>query len=486
MKDTFTRYSRPMSKVGFFAVGLGTYWAQFDGLLGTLMGYHRQTLELLKANDVEVVDYGMVDSNAKAMVTAARMNGDGLDIIFCDMLTYATSSVFAPIVHAGVAPIVLVALQPLRAMDYSVASTRMQLENDNICSVPEFTGVAIRYGRPVADVIIGTLGNDQQVEAYLRQWCAIAKALRGLKGARIGLMGHVLEAMYDMHADPTAVSAAFGVHVPLLEIDDLAVRYEHVTEDEIRECEGRILERFECPDPGSDPVTRKLSADDLRQAAHSSVALDRFVEDYNLTGLAYYYEGQPNSLHRQIASSLIVGNSMLIARGIPMCGEYDIKTCLAMLLLDRLGFGGSFAELHPFDFNDDCILIGHDGPHHVALANGKPILRSLVHYHGKPGSGASVEFKLKEGPLTMLGISLTAEGRFKFVVGEGLSVSGPIPPTGNTNTRCKFQPSARDFIRAWVAAGPTHHFALGLGHCADTIRKLAAVIGVECHIVQVQ
>ncbi len=486
MQSMLSQSNRPRARVGFFAVGHHTYWAQFDGLLDTLMGYHAQTGALLEASAVDVVDYGMVDSNAHAFQVAARMGGDDLDLILCDMVTYATSSTFAPIVQAAVAPVVLVALQPLSAMDYTVASTRMQLENDNICSVPEFTGVAARFGRPVADVVIGTLRDDPRTLAHLRQWCDIARALRGLKGARIGLMGHVLEAMYDMHADPTAVSAAFGVHVPLLEIDDLLVQYEQVAEQDICQREQLILESFDCPDPQSDPVTRKLTAEDLRQAAHSAVALDRFVQHHDLTGLAYYYEGKPGSLQRQVASSLIVGNSMLIARGVPMCGEYDIKTCLAMLLMDRLGLGGSFAELHPFDFDQNCILVGHDGPHHMALAEGKPVLRSLAHYHGKPGSGASVEFKLREGPVTMLGISQTASGRFKFVVGEGLSSHGPIPPTGNTNTRCSFQPDTREFIRAWVMAGPTHHFALGVGHCADTLRKLANVLNVECAVVHVQ
>lgn len=484
MKNMLMREDFPKARVGFFAVGHRAYWAQFEGLLDTLLRYHGQAGELVAANGVEVVDYGMVDTNARAFEVAARMGGDRLDLIICDMVTYATSSAFAPIVQAAAVPVVLLALQPLSAMDYTAASTRMQLENDNICSVPEFTGVAERFGRPVADVVIGTLRNDPRAAAHLGQWCGIARALRGLKGARIGLMGHVLEAMYDMHADPTAVSAAFGVHVPLLEVDDLLARYDQVTEEEIRGLEALILENFDCPDPKSDPVTRKLTPEDLRQAAHSAAALDRFVRDYGLTGLAYYYEGRPGSPQRRAVSSLIVGNSMLIARGVPMCGEYDVKTCLAMLVMDRLGNGGSFAELHPFDFNDNCILVGHDGPHHMALAEGKPVLRSLVHYHGKPGSGASVEFKLKEGPVTMLGIGQTANGRFRFVIGEGLSAHGPIPPTGNTNTRCSFGPDTREFIRAWVMAGPTHHFALGVGHFAGTLKKLAGVLGVDCAVVR--
>jgi L-arabinose isomerase len=369
-------------------------------------------------------------------------------------------------------------------MDYTIASTFMQLENDNICSVPEFTGVAIRMGKPVSDVIIGTLRNDEKAKMELADWCDIARVLRDLKGARIGLMGHVLESMYDMHADPAMVSSVFGLHVPLIEPDYLIDCYREVTEKEIDEKAAYILSEFDTPDPKNDPVTRKLTESDLRQSAKSALALDKLVERYRLTGLAYYYEGLENSPHREICSTLIVGNSILNGQGFPMCGEYDLKTCIAMLIMDRLRMGGSFAEFHPFDFDEGFILVGHDGPHHIAIANGKPVLRSLTKYHGKPGHGASVEFNLREGPITMLGITQTANGKIKLVIGEGESVKGPIPPTGNTNTRGYFKPDTKSFIKAWVMEGPTHHYALGLGHRAELIQKLGKALGLESVIVR--
>ena len=472
------------AKIAFFSVIHGVYFRQFEGLEDSIKGYHAETVRLVETNAVTVMDYGIVQSNAQAFETAAKIQADGVDLIFCNMISYATSSVFAPIVQNTNAPIVLLALQPRKHLDYSKASTFMQLENDNICSVPEFTGVAIRYGKPVTDVVIGTLYDDAEAAGEITQWCEIAKVLHDLKGVRIGLMGHVLESMYDMHADPTAISAAFGVHVPLLEIDDVVREYQAVTQQEQEKKIQLILEEFDTPDPKSDPVTRKLTGADLERAAKGAAALDRFVEKYNLTGLAYYYEGTEGTIQREVATSFIVGNSILNAQGIPMCGEFDIKTCIAMLIMDRLNIGGSFAEFHPFDFEEDFILVGHDGPHHIAIADDKPILRSLVKFHGKPGGGASVEFKIKEGPITMLGITQNACGKFKFVIGEGYSKKGPIPPTGNTNTRGFFQPTTKEFVKKWVMEGPTHHYALGIGHHADTIAKIAKVLNIECVVVR--
>lgn len=479
------RLKKRTARIGIFGVAHPVYWPQFPGLEDTLMGFHADLKAKIAQNEVEILDFGMIDTSEKAYAALTKMEGANLDVVFCNMLTYATSSVFAPIIRKLDVQVVLVALQPLRHLDYSTANTRRQLENDNICSVPEFICVATRMGKKVADVIIGTLHDDPKAEAEIRTWCEIAKVLHDLKGARFGLMGHVLEAMYDMHADPTAISAAFGVHVPLLEIDDMIRLADTVTEDEIAEKSRLILENFDTPDPKSDPLTMRLTDDDLRKAAKAAVALDKFVQEYRLSGLAYYYNGQPGSIQQETISSLIVGNSILNAQGIPMCGEFDIKTCIAMFIMDRLNIGGSFAEFHPFDFDEDYIFVGHDGPHHIAIAQGKPVLRSLKAYHGKPGSGASVEFKIKEGPITMLGITHTGDEKFKFVIGEGYSKEGPIPPTGNTNTRGFFEPDARTFIKKWVMEGPTHHYALGIGHHADTIKKIAEALGIEAQIVRV-
>ena len=478
------RKHKRTARIGIFAVAHAVYWEQFAGLYDNIMKYHHDLVDKVDANDVEVIDFGMVDSSMKAYETVKKIKAASLDLLMCNMVTYATSSVFAPIVRDSYVPMILVALQPLRRLDYSKASTFMQLENDNICSVPEFTGVAKRLGKKVYDVVIGTLYGDSEADAEIAEWCEIAKVLHDLSGARMGLMGHTMEAMYDMHADQTAISAAFGVHVPLLEVDDMVEVYQAVTEEEIQKKIAVIDEEFEMPDPQSDPVTSKLTDEDKYQAAKSAAALDRLVEKYRLTGLAYYYEGKDNTVQREVMSTLIVGNSILNAQGIPMCGEFDIKTCIAMLIMDRLNIGGSFAEFHPFDFTEDFILVGHDGPHHLAIAEGKPVLRSLKKYHGKPGHGASVEFKIKEGPITMLGITQTAEGKMKFVIGEGTSKKGPIPPTGNTNTRGFFEPTTKEFIKKWVMEGPTHHYALGIGHHARTLQKIADILGIESVIVK--
>jgi L-arabinose isomerase len=474
------------ARIGIFGVGYHFYWKQFPGLLEQLHDKLDAFEQKVRATGVEVQSFGIIDKAEDAYAVVSRLKAADLDLVFCDMLTYATSATFGIIVRMLDVPIVLVALQPLEALDYANATTFMQLVNDDFCAVPEFTSVAIRMGKRPPEVILGTLENDPEADAEIAGWCDVAMALHDIRRARIGHFGHPIEHMLDMQTDQTALTAAFGCHIVQTEADDLLRFEREVTPAEIqRKCRDiRCL--FDVPDPGADPVTRRLSDEDLCTAARAAVTLDKFIDYYQLDGLAYYYEGEPESRLRGLVTNLIVGNSLLTAAGFPMCGESDLKTCVAMLLMDRLDIGGSFAEFHPVDFREGFVLVGHDGPHHINIADGKPKLRSLVKYHGKPGNGASVEFKIKEGPITMLSIGVTGQGRFKFVLAEGQSVHGPIPATGNTNTRGFFCPDVRTFLKRWVAEGPTHHFALGIGHHAEALRNIANALDIESVIVSQQ
>lgn len=480
---TIQHRKRTVARIGIFGVAYYKYWEQFEGLLQEMQAKQQVFIDKAAKTRAEVIDFGLVDTVAKAYELVPALKAANLDLIFCDMLTYATSSTFGIIIKSIDIPIVLVALQPDTALDYANASTYQQLYNDDICSLPEFAGVAVRMGKPVPNIIIGTLHGDAAAEAEIEEYCRIANVLHDLKTARIGHIGHPIEAMLDMHTDFTMITAHFGAHVIQCEAHEIVTQYKKVKTEEIEKTKERILDFFDTPYPVSDPISEKLKEDDLQTAARIAVALEKFVEEKKLDGLAYYYEGGENSDTRLVMSNLIVGNSLLTGAGFPMCGESDMKTCIAMLIMDRLGIGGSFAEFHPVDFKEDFVLVGHDGPHNIAIAEGRPVLRSLKKYHGKPGFGAGVEFKIKEGPITMLSISSTYNGKFKFIIAEGESVAGPIPPTGNTNTRGFFKPDVRTFLHRWIREGPTHHFALGIGHHAETIRKIAGYLGIEAVII---
>ena len=473
-------HRRPLTaRIGIIGVGHRIYWDQFAGLREIMLQKMDALKQKIYPHQAEVVDFGLIDDSETAYKALDAVKKTELDLFFIDMVTYATSATFAPLIQGLTIPMVMVALQSLKAMDYAQGTTFIQLCNDDICSVPEFCAVAVRMGKKAPPVILGTLEEDEEADREIASWCRVAHALHDLRTARIGLMGHVLECMYDMYVDPSLITRTFGCHVVQVEPHDIFKHYKNIDQAALNAMIARIREFFDTPDPVSDTITSSLKEEDLQIAARAAVALEKAINELKLTGLAYYYEGEADSELRTMVTNFIVGNSLLTAAGFPMCGEFDLKTCVAMLIMDRLEMGGSFAELHPMDFNKGSILVGHDGPHHINIADRKPILRSLSKYHGKPGSGAGIEFKIKEGPITMLGITVNIQGNLKFVIAEGESIPGPIPPTGNTNTHGYFKPNLKTFLKRWVAEGPTHHFALGIGHHGEEIERIACALNID-------
>jgi L-arabinose isomerase len=288
---------------------------------------------------------------------------------------------------------------------------------------------------------------------------------------RLGLMGHYYNGMLDIYSDLTQQCAWFGGHVEIVEVDELAALSREVTPGEIAERIARFRKEFD--------VQAECPQEELERSARTSVALDRLVVSHRLGSLAYYYLGTGNAENEDAVSSIILGSSLLTARGVPTAGEMEIKNVQAMKIMDRFGAGGSFTEYYAIDFNDDVVLMGHDGPGHLAIAEGKTKVRPLQVYHGKVGRGLSVEMSVKQGPVTLLSVVETRGRGLKLLVAEGESVAGPILEIGNTNSRYRFPIGARRFVNDWNAHGPAHHCAIGVGHLTDKLRKLAALLGME-------
>jgi L-arabinose isomerase len=289
--------------------------------------------------------------------------------------------------------------------------------------------------------------------------------------------------MLDMYSDFTMHQAQLGAHIEVLEMDDLIQRVRGVESTEIDAKILDINEIFDIAEPGKDAISRPVTEDALRWSAQVSVGLDRLVEDFDLGGLTYYYRGLDGNENEELGSTLIIGNSLLTARGIPASGEGDLKTCMAMFIMDRLGSGGSFTEFYAMDFNEDFILMGHDGPGHVAISAGRPLLRGLGLFHGKRGYGLSVEFNVRNGPVTILGLTQTAGGRLKLIAAQGECIPGTRMAIGNTNSRLDFGRDPASFMDSWCAHGPTHHVALGIGHRIEPLRKLARLLDIELAVV---
>jgi L-arabinose isomerase len=469
-------------KVGVFGIGLAAYWPQFDGLRERLEGYQRSIEARLESLGAQVVSAGLVDTpegarEAGGLLAAAR---PGLVLLYT--ATYATSSQVLPVVQAAGAPVIILNLQPARTLDYEAMTTGEWLANCSACCVPELAGAFTR-ARIAYRTVTGTLLDGDPAWDVLQDWLAAAGAVDSLRNARLGFLGHTYPGMLDMYSDFTQVQAQTGAHVEVLEIDDLVARVESADAADVERKGEEIRETFDLAEPGADPIAGEITPEVFEWSARVAVGLDRLVADLALDGLTYYYRGVGGNAAERVAAGLIVGNSLLTARGVPASGEGDLKTNVAMLLLDRLGAGGSYTEFYALDFEEGFVLMGHDGPGHLAIADGRPVARALKLYHGKAGAGLSIEMKVRLGPVTILGVTQTADGRLKLVAAEGESIPGPTFRIGNTNSRIRFPSGPTEFFDAWCREGPTHHVALGIGHHVSRVRKVADLLDLELAVV---
>jgi len=241
-----------------------------------------------------------------------------------------------------------------------------------------------------------------------------------------------------------------------------------------------MLEMFEVSgDSPSDPIARAPTTEQIEWSCRVAAAQEKLVREFDLDALSYYYHGAPGGEDEKLQAGFIVGHSLLTARGIPCAGEGDLKTAVAMKICDILGMGGSFSELVVVDYHDGTILLGHDGPFHVAIAEGKPILRGMGLYHGKQGTGVSVEAKVRTGPITTLNMTQTGDGKLKLISGEGESTDGPIMQIGNTQTPVKFREHPDAYLARWFAEAPTHHCAMAIGHNAALFQKVGELLQIR-------
>ena len=469
-------------RVAVFGIGLAAYWPQFDGLRQRLEQYQRGIERRLEEMGAEVASAGLVDTPQAAREAGEALAAGRPGLLLVYTATYATSSQVLPVVQAVDAPVVVLNLQPSRTVDYEAMTTGEWLANCSACCVPEIAGALTRAAIPYRTVT-GTLLDGDPAWSVLSEWLDATRAVHDLRTARIGFLGHTYPGMLDMYSDFTQVHAQTGAHVEVLEIDDLVARVESADARAIDHKSDEIREVFDLADAGSDPIAVEITPEVFEWSARVAVGLDRLVEDFELDGLTYYYRGVGGNIAEQVSSGLIVGSSLLTARGVPTAGEGDLKTNVAMLLLDRLGAGGSYTEFYGLDFDEQFILMGHDGPGHLAIADGRPVARALRLYHGKAGAGLSVEMKVRLGSVTILGLTQTADGRLELLVAEGESVAGPTFRIGNTNSRIRFSRDPAAFFDDWCAQGPTHHVALGIGHQVNRLRKVAGLLGLELNVV---
>ena len=456
------------TRIGLVSGGLGAYWPQFPQLLPQLQESTEFVVERFESMDVAVTDAGFVSDAQDAARAAEELRRADCDLIVMFITTYLTSSMVLPIAQRTNTPVLVIDLQPEPKMDHATFGTGEWLAYCGQCSIPEIGNVFRRAGVPFRSVS-GWLRQDSAWER-IRRWVRAADVRARLRHARHGLMGHLYPGMLDVSTDLTLLPANFGSHVEVLEFDDLRQRVEIVTDAETQARMDLARQVF--------TLDGSVNETDFAWGARVSVGLDRLVEDFDLDTLAYYHRGLDGELHERLAAGMILGASLLTARGIPASGEYELRTSVAQLITQVSGAGGSFCEIQGLNFDDGVVEMGHDGPAHLAVSSREPLLRGLGKYHGKRGWGVSVEFDVQPGPVTLLGLGQDRDGTLNLIASEGTVVHGPLLEIGNTTSRVDFARDPGEWVDDWSSTGVGHHWSLSVGHHRVDYRAAAELLGI--------
>jgi L-arabinose isomerase len=464
-----------LPKVGILAIGLSGYWLQFQGMKEHLISKHHELIQRLEKY-ADVVSFGMVDSPELAAKAGMKFQEEGVDIVFCQSMTYSTSSNLIPAVKDLSVPIILLNVQEKIKLDLPNVNTLQDwLGHGCTCAgLPEMSAMLKRYDLTF-DVITGYLEGDEILDNQIEAWCKAGSVRRKMRTMNIGLLGRQYLGMMDLYVDENAILKKFGMMTYFLMWEEVIENSEQVTATERTLYSEKIKNTFTIPDT--------VSQDDLDNIATMYGGFLKMVETYNLGILANHFERETVGKEIDLMAALNPSHTMLTSDGIACAVEGDIKGAIAMLIMKTIAGNANLTELYSMDFDDDICIIGHSGASDPLISNQKPVLKSTNVFHGKSGKGYTTQAIPKPGPITMLALTMESNGDFKLIVAEGICEEGELLNLGDTNCRVRFAIPMREFVNRWSIAGPSHHGVMSSGHSIETLKKVASILGLEMDII---
>ena len=454
------------AKIGLLATGHQYYWDQFPGLRDMGLGMCAHLRGLLEKR-ADVVAPDLVDSAEKSHKAGELFREEQVDAVVVFPVGYTVSMNMVPAVKDLDVPIRILNAHEDRAYDYATADTAVYLHHEGVCCIPEYSGALVNLGKKFK-VRTGHFG-DERLWRELQADLDGAAAARFFKSMNVGLIGQVYTHMSDMPIDEHRLLRASGRMLVRPEVEEIENAYHRVTEAQLEDMYRQFRAMYD--------VDESVTNEHLRFSAQVALAFDEVITRYDISAFGFYWWGE-RELITQLRAQAGLAVSRLAALGRPGVTEGDVKSAMAMKILDLLGGGGMFVEFFAMDFDEDFILMGHDGPSNVSMANGRPRLMHLDVHHGKSGHGLGIDFNMKEGPITLLNLTQFGVGdSFKLIYSIGEVIPGPILNIGNPNARVRVSRPLHEFMNAWCQEGPSHHIALGIGDHSAALETFAEAMG---------
>ena len=464
------------ARVGVFSIALGAYLPQFPSLVPEFEAQYEAFKKTIP-DTVEVIDGGMITTKEQSQAAGDKFRAADVDLVFMQLLTYATSYNMLPAIRDLDVPVVLVNVQKLKALDYDHTDIASWLGEGYACgAVGESAADLQRFGKRF-DVITGVVeGGDPTVQHEIEDWCKAAQVRRRFRDTNIAQIGRPYPGMMDLYIDETNLYRRMFLYTKQFDWEKMWAIADNITDEAaIRSKAQEILDTFDIEGGGS--------IEEVWEMAKYVVAFEQWVKDEKLGLIASHYDGFAQGKAGVLDSMLIPAFSMLIKQGTACAVEGDMKVAMGMSILSTIAGEGQLAEMYSIDFNDDTAIIGHSGSGDARISGKKPTMKIVKVFHGKTGGGYLTQFYPRLGPVTYLAITQDGDGNFKFIVAEAENIDKKVLSIGDTNNRVQFTCGAREFVNRWSLAGPTHHFAEATGRHIDTILKVAKILNVPVEIV---
>ena len=464
------------ARVGVFSIALGAYLPQFPSLVPEFEAQYEAFKKTIP-DTVEVIDGGMITTKEQSQAAGDKFRAADVDLVFMQLLTYATSYNMLPAIRDLDVPVVLVNVQKLKALDYDHTDIASWLGEGYACgAVGESAADLQRFGKRF-DVITGVVeGGDPTVQHEIEDWCKAAQVRRRFRDTNIAQIGRPYPGMMDLYIDETNLYRRMFLYTKQFDWEKMWAIADNITDDAtIRSKAQEILDTFDIEGGGS--------IEEVWEMAKYVVAFEQWVKDEKLGLIASHYDGFAQGKAGVLDSMLIPAFSMLIKQGTACAVEGDMKVAMGMSILSTIAGEGQLAEMYSIDFNDDTAIIGHSGSGDARISGKKPTMKIVKVFHGKTGGGYLTQFYPRLGPVTYLAITQDGDSNFKFIVAEAENIDKRVLSIGDTNNRVQFTCGAREFVNRWSLAGPTHHFAEATGRHIDTILKVAKILNVPVEIV---
>lgn len=462
---------KPNPKIGLLPTGHFYYWPQFPNLKEMGMKMYRKLLSLLNER-ADIVAPDLVDTFEKGEEAARLFKAEDVDMILIFPLGYTTSMQIVPVARELNVPIRILNAHEDSSYDYTKADTAIYLHHEGVCCIPEYAGALVNLGRKFR-VRTGFFGQPrlwEELEADFRG----AAAAKFFKSMNIGLIGEVYTHMSDMPIDEHRLLRATGKLLKRPEVEEIEEAFHRVTEEQLEDMYRQFRTLYE--------VDKTVTNEHMRFSAQLAVAYDEVIRKHDIFAFGYYWWGEKEHI-TQLRAQSNLAVSRLAALGRPGVTEGDVKSAMAVKLMDLLGAGGMFVEFFSMNFDEEFILMGHDGPSNINMAEGRPRLQHLKVHHGKSGHGLGIDFDICEGPVTLLNLTqFNAGDTFKLVYSIGEIIPGPILGIGNPNCRVRVSRPIHEFMDAWCQQGPSHHIAIGYGDRSRELEIFADALNfhIEC------